>query len=350
MKIYANQLPQELKKGLASCYLIFGDEPFQTNEARDLIKSKAKHLGFEEFIRLADDDQFEWDDLIEHTQSMSLFSSTKLIELELTSNKIGKIGSDTLKRVSESLGDDTVLVIFGSKLEAAQTKSAWFKSLSSVGCYIPIYEIEGPHLQRWLQQQLTVKGLNLTPDAQSFLLAFTAGNLLACSQELDKLKLSHPNSPTLTLEILEQQVSDQSRFTVFQLTDALWGNKPEQCLSILGRLKLEDFEPNIILWSLAKDLNLIAKLQNAKIFSESTQDIFDSARVWKNKQNTYLNVAQRLNPTLVKQALSQLSDIDKALKFYAINCPYTLFAHICLLLNGYETLSSFEMPFNSEIA
>ncbi|GAB2992204.1 DNA polymerase III subunit delta [Psychrosphaera aestuarii] len=350
MKIYANQLPAELNKGLANCYLIFGDEPFQVNEARDLIKSKAKQQGIDEFIRLSDDEQFDWEDLQQHCQAMSLFSSTKLIELELSSNKIGKVGSDTLKQIASTLTSDTVLVIFGGKLEAAQTKSAWFKAVSQNGVFIPIYEIDGPHLQRWLKQQLLNRNLNLTPDAQAFLISFTSGNLLACAQELDKLKLSHPNSPTLTLELIQGQVADQSRYTVFQLTDALWENKPDRCLSILGRLKLEEFEPNIILWSLNKDISLILLLQNALKFNESTSAIFDSHRVWKNKQALYTRVAQSINPELLKQAMKQLSELDQALKFHTVDCPYTLFAHICLLVSGYQELATFPLPFEINIA
>ncbi len=350
MKIYANQLPNELNKKLSGCYLLFGDEPFQINEARTLIKQAAKQHGVEEIIRLADDDQFEWEDLKQHLQAMSLFSSTKLIELELTTNKIGKVGSDTLKEIAHDLSSDNILVLFGSKLEAAQTKSAWFKTLSEIGLYVPVYEIEGQHLKRWLQQQLQSRQLNLTPDAQTFLLNFTAGNLLACAQELDKLKISLPNTPMLSLEQIEQYVTNQSRYTVFQLSDALWANNTQQCITILSRLKLEAFEPNIILWSLQKDLLLVQQLQNALRFNEVTKTVFDQHRVWKNKQSQFLNVAKSLNPILMSQALQQLSAIDQALKFNTVDCPYTLFSHICLLLNGYSQLQAFEIPFEINVA
>ena len=350
MKIYANQLATNLNQGLSSCYLIFGDEPFQIDEARQLIKQHARKQGIEEFIRLADDDTFDWPDLPQHCQAMSLFSSSKLVELELTTNKIGKAGSDVLKALAPELSKDAILVLFGAKLEAAQTKSAWFKALNDIGVYIPVYEIEGPHLSRWLQNQLQQRSLILDADAQAFLLTYTAGNLLACAQELDKLKLAFPNEPHLSVHAIEKYVSNQSRFTVFQLSDALWQGNIDHCMTILARLQIEEFEPNIILWAMQKDLLMMQQLVDALQNNQPPKDVFDKFRIWKNKQPLYLNAAKRMDPSLLTQALIQLSELDQALKFYSVNCPYTLFAHICCLLGGYQQLSDFKMPFNIEIA
>lgn len=349
MKIYANQLASNLSQSLAGCYLIFGDEPFQINDARQQIRDKARASGINEFIRLADDDTFEWQDLQQHCSSMSLFSDAKLIELELTTNKIGKLGSDALKAIAPQLNHETILVVFGGKLEAAQTKSAWFKALSSVGVYIPVYEIEGQHLNRWLQSQLTNKGLRLDNDAQSYLLSFTAGNLLACSQELDKLKLAFPNEPIISLEMVEKYVADQSRYNVFQLMDALWQNNANQCVTILSRLKLEEFEPNIILWALQKDTLMLNELIEAKQNNLATKPIFDRNRIWQNKQSSFLNAATRLKSKQVSTAIQQLSELDQSLKFSTLACPYTIFAHICLLLCGHEQMEAFQVPSNASI-
>lgn len=351
MKLYANQLPAELNKGLKPCYMLFGDEPFQISEARDLIKASAKNAGIEEVIRLVEDDLFDWQDLRQHCQEMSLFATSKIIELELTSSKIAKQGAEVLKEIEPELnaspGSEIILVLFGPKLDAPQTKTAWFKSLSQRGNYVPVYEIDGPHLKRWLGTQLSKRQLTMAHDAQDYLLAFTAGNLLACSQELDKLKMALPNSPSLSLSAIQEYVENQSRYTVFQLMEAILSANAEHALTILSRLKLEEFEPNIILWSLQKDA-LILKALNEAIHSNSDiNKVFDGHRIWKNKQAGYRQAAQRLSLPTLNSVINDLAKFDLALKQFQITCPYTLAAHICIKLCGIESINQFEWPITS---
>ena len=343
MKLYANQLTGQLKKGLHPCYLLFGDEPFQIDDSRRQIKQQAKNTGTQEFIRLTDDDQFDWSELLQHCQSMSLFAEKKLIELELTSGKLAKSAADVLSQIAEQLSEDTILVIFGPKLEQNQTRAAWFKALDKIGCYVPVYEIEGQHLRRWLQQQLVQRQLQMTPDAQSYLLALTAGNLLACSQELEKIAMANTVG-NIDLARVESLVADQSRFSVFQLMDQLWLGKGQKCIDILQRLQLEELEPNILIWTLQKDLLLVQQLLQAKQVNLPLESILEKHRVWKNKQPQFIAVANRLPLNVVNKAIDDLSRIDRQLKQHTIAAPFSLFAHIILMLTGSVQLADLPMP------
>lgn len=343
MKVYANQIQQQLSKSLSGCYLIFGDEPFQIDDCRKKIKAQAKNQGFEEFIRLTEDDQFDWHDLTHHCQAMSLFAEKKLIELELTGSKVNKAASDVLKQIAPELGDETILVLFGPKLDASQTKSAWFKALDSKGLYVPVYDIDGHHLNRWLQQQLAEYGMSMDQDAQQYLLNFTAGNLLASYQEIQKLNLAL-GPQHINIDTIEKFVADQAKYTVFQLMDSLWANNPERCMAILQRLKLEELEPNILLWSFQKDLLLLSQLQACLSQNQAPKAIFDKNRIWKNKQAVYLNAANNIPATSMRASLKLLSEVDIAMKRFTEQCPYSMFAHIILLLSGYENIQGIQLP------
>lgn len=343
MKLYANQLPSQLQKGLQPSYLLFGDEPFQIDDSRRMIKKAAKADGVEEFIRLTDDDQFDWLELLDHCQSMSLFSSRKLIELELTSGKIAKAGSDVINQIAQQLSQDTILVIFGPKLEQNQTRAAWFKALDKAGCYVPVYEIEGQHLRRWLQQQLQQKNMQMTPDAQSYLLELTAGNLLACSQELEKIQMANQGL-FFDIQDIQKLVADQSRFSVFQLVDQLWLGNGDKCVTILDRLQAEEFEPNMLIWSLQKDLLLVKQLAEANRFGLPHKDILDKHKVWKNKQQQFITAAQRIPYTVLERAIEYLSQIDQQLKQHVLAAPYSLFAHLFIMLTGKYDLANLPLP------
>jgi len=344
MKLYANQLPQQLTKGIQPCYLLFGDEPFQIDDSRRKIRAAAKQQGFEEFIRLSDDDQFDWSELQQHCQSMSLFSSKKLIELELTHTKLPTAGADVIKKIAVELDADTVLVIFGQKLDNSQTRNAWFKALDKIGCYVPVYDIQGPHLERWLKQQLKERSISMNQQAQFYLLDYTRGNLLACAQELDKLHMVLGGSQVIELAHVQEYVADQSRYSVFQLIDSLWAGNTQSCITILQRLKAEELEPNIIMWSLQKDVTLILQLAEAQQYGLELEKVFDKARVWKNKQQGYLRASQIIPLEVLNAAVEKLNQIDLALKSSQSGCPYTQFTHVCMMLTGHMGLKDLALP------
>jgi DNA polymerase-3 subunit delta len=45
MRVFSEQLAEQLKAGLRACYLIFGDEPLQKMEALQQIRQLARLLG-----------------------------------------------------------------------------------------------------------------------------------------------------------------------------------------------------------------------------------------------------------------------------------------------------------------
>ena len=353
MKIYANQINNHLNKGLNACYMIFGDEPFQVDDSRKKIKQLAKQNGVEEFIRLTDDDQFDWNEVLDHCQAMSLFATKKLIEVELTSSKLPKAAADVLKQVAELLeqdvNNDISLLIFGGKLDTSQTRTAWFKALDKLGLYIPVYEIEGQHLTRWLQEQLQLRDLQMPKDAQQYLIDFTSGNLLACAQELEKIVMA-TNVSFIDFDTLKSLITDQSRYSTFQLLDQLWLGNGQKCLKILSRLKQEELEPNILLWALQKDVMLLLELNQALYFQQDSQKVLTHYKVWKNKQNQFIQLANRIPADILKKAVSQLSQIDQVLKFHQHNDPYSLFAHVVLMLSGHVVMAEMPLLVNLEVS
>lgn len=349
MKIYANQLPQQLNKGLQPCYLIFGDEPFQIEQARRSIKQKAREIGIEEIIRLVDDDQFEYSTLLQHCQEMSLFASSKLIELQLTSAKTDKQASDALEQAAQTLSSDTILVIYGGKLETSQTKKKWFKQLDKIGCYIPVYNIEGRHLMSWLQTQLIEKNMVMDRQAQQSLIDITSGNLLACAQELEKLALIYPQQ-NIGVEQVINNVAEQSSYSVFQLMDCVWQGNKEQVITIMERLKSQELEVMILLWAVQKDVNLLFQLNQQLTAGMDVDGVFNQHKVWKNKQQPFLNLARSIPAPVLSKAIVQLNHIDTLVKSFHAGCFYTMVTQVLLMLMGSQQLAELPFPFAADVA
>ncbi len=71
-------------------------------------------------------------------------------------------------------------------------------------------------------------------------------------------------------EELSRYFEDQSRFSVFQLTDALLANQQDKAQHILAQLKAEETAMPIIHWALQKELTLLLTLQSARSQGESS--------------------------------------------------------------------------------
>ena len=102
-KLYANQLAQQVQGTLAPCYLLFGEEPLQKLEAIDAIRAAARQQGYSERISLTADAQFDWNELSNELQAMSLFAERRLIELELAQQKLTPAAAEQLKALPQQL-------------------------------------------------------------------------------------------------------------------------------------------------------------------------------------------------------------------------------------------------------
>lgn len=331
MRIYPDQLARQLSP-LPQCCLIFGDDPWLCEQSRAALHSEAKRQGFEEKIQLSQETGFSWNELFEQWQAMSLFSSRRIIELTLPQAKPGTDGSAMLQTLMQIDNPDVLLILTGPKLAAEQTKSKWFKSLDAKGIYVPCATPEGAQFQRWLDGRINYYGLSLARDPREMLFALYEGNLLAADQALQLLQLLSPTAP-IDCEQLSQYFEDQSRFSVFQLTDAMLNNQQDKAQHILSQLKSEGVAMPIILWSLFKELAVLLQLKTAQDKRESLQGLWGKLRIWDKRKPIYQNALNRLELTHIETLLAGASAIELKLKQQGIE-DWTGLSHISLLFDA----------------
>lgn len=330
MQIYPNRLTQQLANALPQYALIFGEEPQQKLEALDLIRTHAFSQGFTERLSLVADNQFEWQSLTDAFQSMSLFADRQLIELEIPTGKPGKEGSKTLLDCHAASNPDVLLVIHGGKIGKDVQSTKWFKALDKQGIYVPCFVPEGNRLAQWIAEQMQKVGLQNAPDVVSFFCDYFEGNLMAAHQEMEKLKLLFPDG-VIEKSTLSGLVAEQSRYNVFQLTDAILMGDARRTVKLLNRLESEGIEPVIINWALTKEWQTLSAISQAKQNRQPLDKVFAEFRVWKNKQSIYLNAIGRLTQQNLVHIRDKLSDFDLAIKSSEVKRPYVELCHLCLL-------------------
>lgn len=330
MRVYPEQLTRHLSP-LHPCYLIFGDDPWLVETTKDHIRLAAKRQGFAERIELIQDTGFHWHELSQEWQAMSLFSSKRLIELVLPQGKPGTEGAATLQSLLQAANPDTLLLIEGPKLSSEQTNSKWFKALDAKGIYLPCATPEGDQFMRWLDSRIKHFQLHLQPDARAMLYALYEGNLLAADQAMQLLQLLSPAKPISAAE-LSHYFEDQSRFTVFQLTDALLGNRQDSAQHMLAQLNGEGTALPIVLWAVFKELNLLFQLKSDMANGANLNHLWSKHRIWDKRKPLYQTAIQRLSLDQIEAMLAFASQLELNLKQHGRE-DWTALSHLCLLFD-----------------
>ena len=353
MKIYHNQLDNTLRQGFKPVWLVFGDEPWQKDNSLAVIKKYAKNQGFSEIIRFSSDTSFDWQQLLDEYQALSLFASQRIIEIELTTVKVGDAGNKALLALAERLTQDfnsgnapqDVMFIFhGAKLDAASANRKWFKSLTQLGCYLPLYDIELKAMPQWLNNQARQRKLNVSGELNALLVELFEGNLLALAQELDKLGLLF-GSQAISIEQAEQLLLKQAKFNPFQVIDALLRGDCAKCIVMLDQLQQEGMAPAQLIWVFHKEINQLYTMLNQLAQGENMANVYKQYRIWDKRKPLYQHALTHIKIDNVKRAMGRIADIDLLSKTSSEFNIFILLADLCVTLYHGEKTAAFSLNY-----
>lgn len=331
MKTNPAQLSKLLEKGLAPVYLISGDEPLLVQECCDQIRSAARKEGFEDRLTFHADQQLDWNTVADEFSAMSLFSERRRIEIRLPTGKLGD-GRAVLERVLAQPPEDIVVLLISARLDAAETRRKWYKELQSKGVHVPVWPVDADKFQGWLQQRAGKQGLSLTRGALAMLAERLEGNLLAASQELDRLSLL-TNGNTIDEDTIEQAVQDSSRFNGFELVTELLNGRAPHAGKIIGVLQQEGENPLGLLTVLSRDLNLLLELKTGENRTGNPAAFFKKRGVFQPQRARALEqAARRLHPAQLHAAIRLCSQIDRAAKGFDELSPWHYLRDMSALL------------------
>ena len=256
MKVKTELLVAHLRERLLPVYLISGDDPLLTGEAVDAVRLRARESGFTERDVHFMDRGGDWDAVLASVASMSLFAERRIVEVRLPTGRPGVTGNRVLKRVIESAGAETLLLILTGRLDREAAGSEWARAAEEQGASVAIWPMARAAFPGWLQSRARSLGLTVAPDALALLAERTEGNLLAASQELAKLALLAVDGRVDAAAVLASS-TDSSHFDVGELDRALTQADGTRALRVLAGLRAEEVELPLVLWAAVKALHAV---------------------------------------------------------------------------------------------
>lgn len=340
MRLDFNKLSSHFKQPLLPVYLITGDEPLQCGEASDLIRATARKQGYTEREILDVDNHFNWQQLAACRDTRSLFGDRRLIELRLSSSKIGNDGSAAVVAWCERPPADTILLIASPKLDRAQAGPKWVQIIEQKGGVLAIWPIEKQQLADWLEQRLKARGLIPEAGVAAWLAERVEGNLLAGVQEIEKLLLLQNVGP-LTLDQTIAAASDSARYNVFELADACVDGDASRGVRILRNLRDDGTANVLVLWALVKEIRLLTNLSfQAQHGAQVMQLIASRREIRERRRSSYMKALKRISTRNWQQLLLQCTQADLSIKGQIKDDPWLLLEQIVLGISGVVVLST----------
>lgn len=333
MKLRPDQLDQQLGKELKPVYLISGDEVLLCQEAADSVRKAVSQQGIDERLRYVADNQFDWQDVITENQSLSLFSSRRLFDIQI--DKLGEKHTKALAQLGSELSGDNILLISMPKLDSRTQKSKWFTQLESQGVFVQIWPVDANRLPQWVQQRASALNLTLTRDAAALLCERGEGNLLALSQELEKIAMTRDPGSHIDVQSITESVSDSSRYTIYDLSDRLLLGKCKEALHCLQQLFAEGVENNIVLWLINREVSLLDTLLKDSA-SQPLRQACQKNKIWDKRIPFYEAAIGRHTPTTIHYMLRYLALMDKRIKGLDGPDLDTGFRNLVMMFCGYK--------------
>lgn len=333
MKVRVDQLAQQLNKNLAPIYILSGDEVLLCQEAADQIRKAAQNHQIDERLRFVADAQFDWEEVINENQSLSLFSNRRLFDIQI--DKMGEKHSKALTQLGQSLSEDNVILLTLPKIDARTQKAKWFTQLESKGVFVQIWPIDATRLPAWVQQRAQTLELTLTRGAAGIVCERGEGNLLAISQELEKLALSHGRGAKIDTEKVVESVADSSRYSIFDLSDRLLLGKTKDAMHCLNQLMGEGIESSIILWLFNREIQTLTNLLRA-MQSASLRQACQAEKIWDKRVPFYESAMSRHNAITLPYMQNYLALIDKSIKGLDGPDSATGFRNLVMMFCGYK--------------
>ena len=247
MRLRQEQLKDHLNSQLAPVYFISGDEPLQSMEAADAVRKAANHRGYIERDILTVEGRFDWGLLQSASDSLSLFAEKKILDLRMPTGKPGQQGSKAIVAYLKKIPSDKILLIQSGKIDYRSRNAAWVKALDKSGVVIQIWDLSPAQTLGWVAKRMRQANLQPSQDAVRMLTERVEGNLLAAAQEIQKLHILFGEGQISDEQVIES-VTDSSRFSIFDLSDAIMTADQKRVQHILKILREEGTATTLVLW------------------------------------------------------------------------------------------------------
>ncbi|WP_312533020.1 DNA polymerase III subunit delta [Acinetobacter variabilis] len=285
-------------------WVLHGQEPLLEQNLVDAFRSSWQSREVER-QRYDISSASDWKNVFNALNSLSLFSSQLAIEVH-GNIKPDASGLKLLKNYLQQDSDNLLLVVM-PKQDASSLKSSFFQTIDANGVNVSLVANYPKDRQQILGIEAEKLGIKLANDAWQWLEQHHEHNLLAAKNSLMRVADTFAEVDIIQIDHLYACLQDQSRYSSYDLSDALLNGNLAQSIKIFQYLVASGEPMSLILWSISKEMRLLMQL------FEQPQNALQIG-IWKTKVSLYQQALRRLSPQRFLSWPQLLIRIDAAIK------------------------------------
>lgn len=247
----------------------------------------------------------DWKNVFNALNSLSLFSTQLAVEVH-GNIKPDASGIKLLKSYLQQDSDNLLLIIM-PKQDSSSLKSSFFQVMDANGVNVSLTANYPRDRQQILSVEAEKLGIKLANDAWAWLEQHHEHNLLAAKNSLMRVSDTFAEIDVIQVDHLYACLQDQSRYSTYDLSDALLNGNLAQSIKIFQYLIASGEPLSLILWSISKEMRLLMQL------FEQPQNALQIG-IWKTKVSLYQQALRRLSPQTFLAWPTLLLRIDASIK------------------------------------
>ncbi|WP_333821919.1 DNA polymerase III subunit delta [Acinetobacter schindleri] len=247
----------------------------------------------------------DWKNVFNALNSLSLFSTQLAVEVH-GNIKPDASGIKLLKSYLQQDSDNLLLIIM-PKQDSSSLKSSFFQVMDANGVNVSLTANYPRDRQQILSVEAEKLGIKLANDAWVWLEQHHEHNLLAAKNSLMRVSDTFAEIDVIQVDHLYACLQDQSRYSTYDLSDALLNGNLAQSIKIFQYLIASGEPLSLILWSISKEMRLLMQL------FEQPQNALQIG-IWKTKVSLYQQALRRLSPQTFLAWPALLLKIDASIK------------------------------------
>ena len=262
MALNAGSLAADLanRRELAPFWLVTGSEDLLMLESADMLRRRARELGYTDRQVLELSASADWSQLPDAAASIGMFDDKKFLEVRLPSGRPGIKGNKALPEFVERPVDGVVTLFTMPRPDWQGQKAAWWQALVKAATVVECDPVERAQLPQWLAGRMRANGQTAARDVLEAFADLVEGNLLAAKQEVGKLSLLFPQGE-LTLEQIEASVGNCSRYTTEALVESFCTASADRTARIVDGLEAQGEPLPFLLAILTNQIRSLIKLR-----------------------------------------------------------------------------------------
>ncbi|MBQ3214310.1 MAG: DNA polymerase III subunit delta [Clostridia bacterium] len=287
---------------LKPCYIINGGESFLTTTALKLIEQGLK-ISLPDFNKVifSDESYKTATDIVSACQVAPFGDEKRLVVVYDYLNKKNEAERKVFLKYFENPCPTTCLVFFSTN------KSEFFTSLEGKAESIECDKISIEFLKKWVRNQIQKKDIKITDSALNKLLDYCNYSITKLDTELNKLNSIYSSQQQITEEDIENNVTKDIEYIIFDLTNAICQKNNDKVYSLI----------DVMLKNKEQPVNIIATISNhfRRLFLISRSE-FSSAEMAKMLNvkeyaiTKYLQQAQNFGQRALKSIYDKCIEVE----------------------------------------